>query len=294
MRVLVTGVGSQTGDAVASALASAGMEVRALVHRPERAEAARRIGASEVIVGDSFSDGTMAEAMDGVSSAYLICPAFDERETELVRSAVRCAGRCGCDFIVYHSVLHPNLPDLRHHARKLASEAVLAESGMGYAVLQPAILMQNLTRQVADVGRTGQVAHRFYTSDSGTLAMVDLLDVAEVAAEVLSRPDVFSGGTYELVGQNLTSEDVRGAFAGALGMDVSMRYVTDQEFLEGFLEPMRGGRKVREMQDMFHHYCEAGFPGSPAVLRCLLGRDPTTLAEAIVRGIGDGRHLSPS
>lgn len=287
MKVLVTGAGGQTGNAVVSSLSRAGFEVRALVHREEHREAAVQAGAAEVVVGDAASAKAMTQAMSGVSSAYLICPSFNPGEEDMVGQALACAEETGsCGYVVYHSVLHSNLTDLRHHARKLASEELLCNSGLRYAVMQPAILMQNLVRGLGPAMETGRVPQRFYTVEGRALAMVDLGDVADAAAKVMSDPDAYSGGTYELVGRNLTARDVRDAFRQATGRDVELSYVSDEAFARSFPDRVRNRRTIDEMQDMFHHYCEAGFPGSSTMLRHLLGRDPAGLADVLSRAAG--------
>lgn len=282
--VLVTGAGGQTGDAIVSALSRAGFSVRAMVHDDAREDDVRSKGAEEVVVGDLTDRKAVAAAMQGVDSVYLICPSFAVKEEDMVGNVIASALDSGFDgFVVYHSVLHSNLTDLRHHARKLACEEALSNSGLRYAIVQPAILMQNLARQVKAAGETGTVPQRFYTSENRSLAMVDLEDVAEAAVKILSDPDIYCGGTFELVGGNLTAADVRWAFSEAVGRDVSLTYVTDEAFERSFPDRLKNRRTIEEMQRMFHHYSDAGFPGSSVMLRHLLGREPTRLPEVLSR-----------
>lgn len=283
-RVLVTGAGGQTGDAMVSALSKAGFHVRAMVHDDTREGGVRSLGAEEVVVGDLTDRKAVAAAMQGIDSIYLICPSFAVKEEDMVGNLIASALDSGFGgFVVYHSVLHSNLTDLRHHARKLACEEALSNSGLRYAVVQPAILMQNLAKQVKVAGDTGIVPQRFYTSEGRPLAMVDLEDVAEVAVKVLSDPDAYSGGTFELVGGSLTATDVRWAFSEAVGRDVALSYVSDEAFERSFPDRLKNRRTIEEMQRMFHHYSDAGFPGSSVMLRSLLGREPTGLSEVLSR-----------
>lgn len=282
--VLVTGAGGQTGDALVSSLSRSGFSVRALVHDGDHTNDVLSRGAGEVVVGDLTDRKALASAMHGVDSVYVICPSFSPKEEDMVGNVIAAAEDSDFDgFIVYHSVLHSNLTDLRHHARKLASEEALSNSGFRYAVMQPAILMQNLARQVETAAETGTVPQRFYTVENRSLAMVDLEDVAQAAVKVLSDPGTYAGGTYELVGQNLTAADVRWAFSEAVGRDVGLSYVTDEAFERSFPDRLKNRRTIEEMQRMFHHYSDAGFPGSSFMLRHLLGREPTRLSEVLSR-----------
>jgi len=45
---------------------------------------------------------------------------------------------------------------------------------------------------------------------------------------------------------------------------------------------------------MFEYYAKYGLTGNPNTLRCLLGREPTTLAEFVGRSTGEPAPAHPS
>jgi uncharacterized protein YbjT (DUF2867 family) len=121
--ILVTGAGGKTGRAVIRALIARGAQVRALVHRPERAILIKDLGAQESVVGDMRVQVTMGQAARGVQAIYHICPNVSPDEIsigQVVIAAARCAG---VEHLVYHSVLHPQTETMPHRWRKLRVEA---------------------------------------------------------------------------------------------------------------------------------------------------------------------------
>ena len=98
----------------------------------------------DYVVGDVRDDATLAQAMRDVRAVYHICPAVQQDEAEIGHRLISAAQAAGVGHFVFHSVLHPQIAALPHHAQKLRVETALIQSGVPFTILQPASYMQNL------------------------------------------------------------------------------------------------------------------------------------------------------
>jgi uncharacterized protein YbjT (DUF2867 family) len=115
------------------------------------------------------------------------------------------------------------------------------------------------------------------------LGMVDLEDVAEVAAVVLTEPG-HAGATYELAGPEApTQTEIAAVLGRQLGRAVTARAVPTDEWMQQARAAGLGSYQVETLVKMFHYYDRHGFWGNPRVLGWLLGRPPTTFAEFVKR-----------
>jgi len=115
-------------------------------------------------------------------------------------------------------VLHPQTEKMPHHWRKLRVEELLLESGLPFTILQPAAYMQNIAAGWERIREAG--VYRVPYPVATRISLVDLQDVAEVAAMVLLGDDHL-GATYELVGTApLSQVEVAQQLAAALGRPV--------------------------------------------------------------------------
>jgi uncharacterized protein YbjT (DUF2867 family) len=211
-------------------------------------------------------------SLEGAEALYLIWPNFVPGEAEGALALFAAAREAGVPRVVYHSVLRPQARAMPHHAAKDAAEEALDTSGLSWRVLQPCAYADNLDPQLPAVAATGRFRSPWGLRTAQSL--VDLRDVAEAAA-VLLTGDGLDGGTFEAVGpQPLTAPDIAAELGSWLGREVSAVDVVP----DGPVPPeSRYAERCRRL--MFDHYREHGFTGSPRVLEALLGRPPRTLAE---------------
>jgi NAD(P)H dehydrogenase (quinone) len=277
--ILVTGAAGKTGMAVVAALADRGVAVRALVHDASRSDAVR--GADEIAVG-AFEDAVaLLAAAEGARAIYHICPNVSPNEIAYARALIAAATAAGVPRFVYHSVLHPQIEAMPHHWDKMHVEDLLFASGLDVTVLQPTAYMQNILsgwREIADSG-----VYRVPYPVESRLSLVDLGDVAEAAAIVLTRQG-HGGATYELVGTGPMSQlEVAQVQSELLGRPV--RAVAEP--VEAWDARMRAAGMADHQREtlakMFCYYTRNGLVGNSNVLGWLLGRPPTTLAECLRR-----------
>ena len=279
--ILVTGAAGKTGRAVIRALAAKGEAVRALVYRPEQARTVEALGAQQVVVGDMRLQATMDRVAEGVRAIYHICPNVSPDEVAIGRVVIAAARSAGVKHLVYHSVLHPQVEAMPHHWQKLRVEEQLFESGLSYTILQPAAYMQNVWAYWGQI--TGQGVYPVPYAVETRLGMVDLEDVAEAAAVVLTEPG-HAGATYELAGAEVLSQaEVATILGQQLGHPVRAETVPLEAWERRARASGLGDYQVETLAKMFRYYERYGFWGNPRVLGWLLGRPPTTFAAFVER-----------
>jgi uncharacterized protein YbjT (DUF2867 family) len=286
--ILVTGAAGKTGRAMIRALAAKGEAVRALVHRPQQVSIVRDVGAQDVLAGDMRDRAVMDRATDGVRAIYHICPNMSPDEFSIGQVTVGAARAAGVEQFVYHSVLHPQTEAMPHHWQKLRTEELLFESGLAFTILQPAAYMQNLLAYWKQIVQRGVYAVP-YAPDT-RLSMVDLEDVAEAAAVVLTERG-HAGATYELAGSApLTPAEIAAALQQHLERPVRAEATPLDTWEQRARASGMGEYQVETLLQMFRYYERYGFWGNPNVLTWLLRRPPTSFASFVkqaARGLQD-------
>jgi uncharacterized protein YbjT (DUF2867 family) len=279
--ILVTGAAGKTGRAVIQSLVAKGEAVRALAHRPAQVRLVEEIGAREVVVGDMRLQATMDRAAQGVRAVYHICPNVSPDEVAIGQVAITAARSAGVEHFVYHSVLHPQVEAMPHHWQKLRVEEQLFESGLFYTILQPAAYMQNVLAHWDQVMEQGVYPVPYAVETR--LGMVDLEDVAEAAAVVLTEPG-HAGAICELAGAEVLSQvEVAVILSQQLGHPVRAEAVPLETWERRARESGLGDYQVETLVKMFRYYERHGFWGNPRILGWLLGRPPTTFAAFVER-----------
>lgn len=283
--ILVTGAAGKTGRAVIQELSAKGEAVRALVHRPEQVSVVEKRGAREALVGDMRQGATMDQATRNVRVVYHICPNVSPDEVAIGQAVVAAARSAGVEHFCFHSVLHPQTEAMPHHWLKLRVEEQLFESGLSFTILQPAAYMQNVLVHWDRIREEG-VYRVPYTVET-RLSLVDLEDVAEVAALALTEPG-HTGATYELVGaEALSQTEVATILSQGLGRPVRAKAVPIETWERQARASGLADYQVKTLVKMFHYYEDYGFCGNPSVLGWLLGRPPTTFRTFVKRTAGE-------
>ena len=281
--ILITGAAGKTGRAVISALAARGQPVRALVHRGEQARLVESVGARESIVGDMRDENRLKQAARGVRAIYHICPNVSPDEIPIGRAVIAAARAARVEQFAFHSVLHPQVEAMPHHWNKLRVEEALFESGLAYTILQPASYMQNVLAGWQTIVERGVYAVPY--SVECRMSMVDLEDVAEAAAVVLTESGHL-GAVYELAGPEILAQtQVAKVLSSRLGREVRAEQVAINAWKRQAQASGMGTYQVETLVKMFHYYDLCGFWGNPHALSHLLGRAPTKFDAFIERAI---------
>jgi uncharacterized protein YbjT (DUF2867 family) len=111
-------------------------------------------------------------------------------------------------------------------------------------------------------------------------SLVDIGDIAEVAALVLGDLDRHVGATYELASPGrYTAFELADIIASVVGEPITAGEIDVDTFagrMFGDIEPSEKDYRLRAMHAISARYSSNDFVGNPNVLTWLLGRTPTT------------------
>ncbi len=285
MKVLVTSSTGLTGKAIVKAMASRNLEVRAMIHSPEKSEEMLRLGASETVTGDIASRTDLLSAMEGVDAIYYICPTARQDEAEIGKMAISAAADAGIRRFIYQSVLHSIEPALPHHRQKLEIERTLIGSGLCYSIVRPAPFMQNLLNAKDALIHQQTFVQKFFTSpdSSNRINLLDAADFAQCVAEIVCGKQ-YLYATLDLCGpSNLSAADMISAMHKVLACDISLRYITDEELRKSMTQRSAPEYSIDILLRMFSHYNAGDFCGSDFIATAILGREPATIVEFLER-----------
>ena len=144
----VTGAFSYSGRAIAQQLLDKGHRVRTLTGHPQHADPAQAIDVRSLDFADVPS---LVRDLDGVTTLYNTYwvrfahgSTNHEQAIDNSRTLFAAAQRAGVQRIVHISITHPTVESRYAYFRgKALVERALAESGVSYAILRPAILFGN-------------------------------------------------------------------------------------------------------------------------------------------------------
>jgi uncharacterized protein YbjT (DUF2867 family) len=258
---------------VVEQLIKRGAAVRVLTRDPAKA---RFPAGVDVVQGDLLDITALRTAFTGVSALFLLNAVTGDEFTQAIIT-LNIAHECGVRRVVYLSVLHADrFVNVPHFAVKAGAERMLAQMGFSATVLRPAYYMDN-EQMIKDV----ILRHGVYPMPIGMkgVAMVDVRDIAEVAAIALTRRAEAQGElpseVINLVGPDtLTGPGVAAIWAALLGRPVA--YGGDdpsgfEQNLATFMPPWM----AYEMRLMAGRYVSDGMvpeAGDVTRLTSLLGR----------------------
>jgi uncharacterized protein YbjT (DUF2867 family) len=223
--ILLTGATGNTGRVVAERLRERGQPFAALA----RSEARRReleAAGIEVLGGDFDDLEGLARALQGVERAYLVCTPDEHlipREVAFIRAAKQAGVRRIVKCSAYWADLLGETANLRAHG---AIEAELIHSGLEYTIIRPHGFMQTFTLfNWPTIEKFGVIS---LPAGDGGIPLIDVRDVAEVAARALVEDD-HVGKIYDLTGpEALSCEQQAAILSRVLGR--SVRYVPGREW----------------------------------------------------------------
>lgn len=226
--ILVTGANGATGSEVVRQLAAEGRPVRAMVRKPENAEALPKERV-EVVVG-SFSDiESLGSAMDGVDAVFMISFEHPDQLT-LQANAIEAAKRAGVKMMARLSAAGADAnsddPLVSNHGK---GDRQLAQSGLGYVLIRPQWFNQNfLTYCPGGVIRL--------PAGDAPLPFVDVRDIAAVTIKALTEPG-HDGRAYVLTGpEALNHTEVAAILSEATGKHFVYEDVSPETYRRSLLD----------------------------------------------------------
>lgn len=197
-KILVTGATGDIGGHLVQALHTRGAPFAVMCRRPEQREAFAARGI-EAVAGDFADSQSLTAAVVGIKQLFLLAPGGQD-QYEQDRTAIDAAVAAGVHHVVKLSTLDANptsaIPWARDHAR---ADTYLAGTGVRWTRLAPGAFTKNIL-ELAPAIRRGLLPG---TSGNGATSWVDVRDIGEAAARILTDRSLqgeVTGRTYILTG----------------------------------------------------------------------------------------------
>jgi uncharacterized protein YbjT (DUF2867 family) len=223
--ILVTGASGLTGTEVVRALSSRGVPVRALVRNAATTNAAKAAALAAlpgvaVVEGDLGRAESLGAALRGVDRAMLISASAADM-AEIQSTFIDAAVAAGVPYVVKLSGIMPEVDSPFRFARMHGEvERHLERSGLAWTHLRAGEFMHAYFRQVPSIVNRGVLA---LPMADARIASIDIVDIARVAADVLTG-EGHAGRIYPITGPaSLTMVDVAQKLSAATGNEI--RYV---------------------------------------------------------------------
>ena len=278
-KILVTGASGQLGALVVDSLLSstAASNIVALVRREEAAEALRAKGV-EVRLGDYEDTAALAAAVKGVDRVLLISGSEVGKDRPAQHGNVIDAAKAeGVELIAYTSILHADQSPLWLAEDHLATEKLLAASGLPVALLRNGWYTENLTAGLAPALEAGALIG---ASGEGRYSPATRADYAEAAAVVLLSESPV--GTYELAGgKSFSMAEFAAEVSAVAGREIGYADMPEAALKQVYLDAGLPEVVAHMLADSSAHAASGALEGSGADLEALIGYPGTDWRETL-------------
>ena len=270
--ILVTGASGTVGKAVLKEVARSGEKHRAMYR--SKVEAAKAPAGAEAVVADFADPSSLATALRGVESVYLVCSPIPEL-VQLESNAIEALARAGVRRVVLNSALGAG-----DYAKSFPSwhrkvEDKLKATNLQYCILRPNSFLQNVVTYYAPSVRAQGA---FYGAmGNARTSYLDIRDIALVAAKAL-RGGEHDGKTYELNGpEALTCTEVAEKISRHARVPVRYVDLPPAALRKGMIDQGMPEWQATALLELQEYYTDGKGATVDGVLMGLLGRAPITM-----------------
>lgn len=288
--ILVTGATGLNGRALLHRLSARGVPVRALVRSMIKAAALSSLPRLEIVEGDMARPETLAGALREVDRAMLISSS-DPAMLEVQSNFIEAARKAGVAHVVKLSGIMPELDSPFRFARMHGEiERRLEASGMAFTHLRAGEFMPAYFRQVPSIVAKGAL---FLPMEDARIASIDVDDIAEVAATVLTSAG-HEGKIYPLTGpEALTMAEVAEKLSTATGKAIRYVNVAPEDAKRAQLAAGMPPYMADALAELFAERRKGKEAQVSPVGQTILGRRPVSFDEFAVRNAAIFRGEQP-
>lgn len=195
--IAITGATGQLGQHVIESLLKTvpASQIVAIVRNPAKATTLSQQGIT-VRQADYSDEAALTTALQGIDKLLLISSSEVGQRAPQHRNVINAAQAAHVKFIAYTSLLHADTSPLGLADEHVATEKMLAESGIAYALLRNGWYTENYLASAPAALEHGVFIG---AAGEGKIASATRADYAAAAARVISE-DGHAGKTYELAG----------------------------------------------------------------------------------------------
>lgn len=277
--IAITGATGQLGQHVIENLLKTvpASQIVAIVRNPAKAATLSLQGIT-VRQADYSDEAAFTTALQGIDKLLLISSSEVGQRTPQHRNVINAAQAAHVKFIAYTSLLHANTSPLGLADEHVATEKMLAESGIAYALLRNGWYSENYLASAPAALEHGVFIG---AAGEGKIAAATRADYAAAAARVISE-EGHAGKIYELAGdEGWTLSQLAAELAQQSGKKVVYQNLSEADFaaaLKGFGLP---AGLAEMLADSDIGASKGGLFDDSHTLSTLIGRPTTSLADSI-------------
>ncbi|EPL7867341.1 SDR family oxidoreductase [Citrobacter freundii] len=280
--IAITGATGQLGQHVIESLLKTvpASQIVAIVRNPAKATALSQQGIT-VRQADYSDEAAFTTALQGIDKLLLISSSEVGQRAPQHRNVINAAKAAHVKFIAYTSLLHADTSPLGLADEHVATEQMLAESGIAYALLRNGWYTENYLASAPAALEHGVFIG---AAGEGKIASATRADYAAAAARVISE-DGHAGKTYELAGD---AGWILSQLAAELAKQSGKKVVYQNLSEADFAAALKGVGLPAGLADMLADSdtgaSKGGLFDDSHTLSKLIGRPTTSLADS-VKGI---------
>lgn len=280
--IAITGATGQLGQQVFANLlnTTAANQLVAVVRNPAKAEALSQKG---VVVrqADYGDEAALTRALQGVDKLLIISSSEVGQRAPQHRNIINAAKAAGVKFIAYTSLLHADTSPLGLADEHVATEKMLADSGIPFALLRNGWYTENYLASAPAALEHGVFIG---AAGEGKIASATRADYAAAAARVIAE-DGHAGKVYELAGDHgWTLSELAAELAKQSGKNVVYQNLSQADFAVALKSVGLPAGLADMLADSDVGASKGGLFDDSHTLSKLIGRPSTPLAES-VKGI---------
>jgi uncharacterized protein YbjT (DUF2867 family) len=289
--ILVTGATGLNGTALVRKLSAKGVPLRALVRNAAKAAEIAALPNVEIAIADMAKPETLPAALAGADHAMLNSSA-DPAMVEVQSNFIAAAAKAGVRHVVKLSGIMPELDSPFRFARMHGEiEKRLEASGMAFTHLRAGEFMPSYFRQVPMILAKDAL---FLPMENQRIASIDIGDLAEIAALVLTNPG-HEGKIYPLTGpEALTMTEVAERLSAATGKTIKYINVPPEDVRKAQLAAGVPPYIADALAELFAERRKGKESQVWPIAQTLLGRRPTSFAEFAARNAAIFRGEQPA
>ncbi|MEB2757734.1 SDR family oxidoreductase [Citrobacter freundii] len=280
--IAITGATGQLGQHVIESLLKTvpASQIVAIVRNPAKATALSQQGIT-VRQADYSDEAAFTTALQGIDKLLLISSSEVGQRAPQHRNVINAAKAAHVKFIAYTSLLHADTSPLGLADEHVATEQMLAESGIAYALLRNGWYTENYLASAPAALEHGVFIG---AAGEGKIASATRADYAAAAARVISE-DGHAGKTYELAGDaGWTLSQLAAELAKQSGKKVVYQNLSEADFAAALKGVGLPAGLADMLADSDSGASKGGLFDDSHTLSKLIGRPTTSLADS-VKGI---------
>lgn len=280
--IAITGATGQLGQHVIESLLKTvpASQIVAIVRNPAKATTLSQQGIT-VRQADYSDEAALTTALQGIDKLLLISSSEVGQRAPQHRNVINAAQAAHVKFIAYTSLLHADTSPLGLADEHVATEKMLAESGIAYALLRNGWYTENYLASAPAALEHGVFIG---AAGEGKIASATRADYAAAAARVISE-DGHTGKTYELAGDaGWTLSQLAAELAKQSGKKVVYQNLSEADFAAALKGVGLPAGLADMLADSDTGASKGGLFDDSHTLSKLIGRPTTSLADS-VKGI---------